>query len=295
MRAMTRAEKQILVAGIGNALLQRRRLRRRGRAAAARSASCRAGVTLGRLRHRRARPGVRGDARLRRAGARRRQPPGRRAGTLYVMEAARRTSPPASRTARWSTRTAMDPETVLRFVRAVGGWPGKVIVIACEPAEVEELGHRPDARGRRRPSTAPSSWSRRRSTSCSPTRPTRAEAAVHELSLAGAVIDTATRHADGRRVTAVHLRVGHLRQVVPDSLAFYFEHVAAGHAVRGRAAGARGGAGAAAVRRVRSTGGSSTRPSSAARPAAPATSRSWRATSSRSSRSTSRSGGACTA
>ena len=41
---------------------------------------------------------------------------------------------------------------------------------------------------------------------------------MHELSLAGAVIDTASRHADGRRVTAVHLRVGHLRQVVPDSL-----------------------------------------------------------------------------
>jgi hydrogenase nickel incorporation protein HypA/HybF len=29
-------------------------------------------------------------------------------------------------------------------------------------------------------------------------------------------------------VTAVQLRVGHLRQVVPDSLAFFFEHVAAG-------------------------------------------------------------------
>jgi hydrogenase nickel incorporation protein HypA/HybF len=51
---------------------------------------------------------------------------------------------------------------------------------------------------------------------------------VHELSLAGAVIDTAERHADGRRVTAVHLRVGHLRQVVPESLSFYFAHVARG-------------------------------------------------------------------
>jgi hydrogenase nickel incorporation protein HypA/HybF len=51
---------------------------------------------------------------------------------------------------------------------------------------------------------------------------------VHELSVASAVIDTATRHAEGRRVTAVQLRVGHLRQVVPDSLAFYFDHVAAG-------------------------------------------------------------------
>jgi hydrogenase nickel incorporation protein HypA/HybF len=51
---------------------------------------------------------------------------------------------------------------------------------------------------------------------------------MHELSVASAVIDTATRHADGRRVTSVQLRVGHLRQVVPDSLAFYFGHVAVG-------------------------------------------------------------------
>ena len=35
---------------------------------------------------------------------------------------------------------AMDPQTVLRFVRAVSGWPGSVVVIACEPAEVEEPG-----------------------------------------------------------------------------------------------------------------------------------------------------------
>ena len=28
----------------------------------------------------------------------------------------------------------MDPQTVLRFVKTVGGWPGKVIVVACEPA-----------------------------------------------------------------------------------------------------------------------------------------------------------------
>ena len=39
---------------------------------------------------------------------------------------------------------------------------------------------------------------------------------MHELSVASAIVDTAVRHAAGRRVTAVHLRVGHLRQVVPD-------------------------------------------------------------------------------
>jgi hydrogenase nickel incorporation protein HypA/HybF len=51
---------------------------------------------------------------------------------------------------------------------------------------------------------------------------------VHELSLAGAVIDTAERHAGGRRVVLIQLRLGELRQVVPESLAFYFEHVARG-------------------------------------------------------------------
>ena len=34
----------------------------------------------------------------------------------------------------------MDPMTMLRFVRVVGGWPGRVQVIACEPAEVGEPG-----------------------------------------------------------------------------------------------------------------------------------------------------------
>jgi hydrogenase nickel incorporation protein HypA/HybF len=56
---------------------------------------------------------------------------------------------------------------------------------------------------------------------------------VHELSVASAVIHTATSHAAGRRVTAVYLRVGHLRQVVPASLGFYFEHVARGTVCEG--------------------------------------------------------------
>jgi hydrogenase nickel incorporation protein HypA/HybF len=49
---------------------------------------------------------------------------------------------------------------------------------------------------------------------------------MHELSVASAVLDTVRRHAHGRRVTLVSLRVGRLRQVVPDSLRFYFEIVA---------------------------------------------------------------------
>ena len=34
----------------------------------------------------------------------------------------------------------MDPQTVLRFVRAVGGWSGKVVIVACEPGQVDEYG-----------------------------------------------------------------------------------------------------------------------------------------------------------
>ena len=49
---------------------------------------------------------------------------------------------------------------------------------------------------------------------------------MHELSISQAIVDTALRHAAGRKVTVVDVRIGRLRQVVPDSLAFYFEIVA---------------------------------------------------------------------
>jgi hydrogenase nickel incorporation protein HypA/HybF len=56
---------------------------------------------------------------------------------------------------------------------------------------------------------------------------------VHELSLSSAIVDTVVRHAAGRRVTMVNLRVGRLRQVIPDSLQFYFEFVARGTVCEG--------------------------------------------------------------
>lgn len=49
---------------------------------------------------------------------------------------------------------------------------------------------------------------------------------MHELSLSSAIVNTVVKHADGRRVTVVSLQVGRLRQVIPDTLAFYFEFVA---------------------------------------------------------------------
>jgi hydrogenase nickel incorporation protein HypA/HybF len=56
---------------------------------------------------------------------------------------------------------------------------------------------------------------------------------MHELSIAEAVLGIASAHADGRRIARVELRVGHLRQVVPDALTFAFELVARGTPAEG--------------------------------------------------------------
>jgi hydrogenase nickel incorporation protein HypA/HybF len=49
---------------------------------------------------------------------------------------------------------------------------------------------------------------------------------MHELSLSSAIVNTVVKHARGRPVSVVSLRVGRLRQVVPDTLEFYFQFVA---------------------------------------------------------------------
>jgi hydrogenase nickel incorporation protein HypA/HybF len=51
---------------------------------------------------------------------------------------------------------------------------------------------------------------------------------MHELSIADAVVAICCAHADGRKVVAVEVKVGRLRQVSPPSLAFAFELLAAG-------------------------------------------------------------------
>ena len=43
---------------------------------------------------------------------------------------------------------------------------------------------------------------------------------MHELSLCEAIAATVSRHAGERTVTGVVVRVGHLRQAVPDALSF---------------------------------------------------------------------------
>src|SRR3954468_2205033 len=56
---------------------------------------------------------------------------------------------------------------------------------------------------------------------------------MHELSIADAVLRIVEAHAQGRRVEAVELKVGHLRQVVPDALAFAFTLVSEGTVAEG--------------------------------------------------------------
>ena len=60
-------------------------------------------------------------------------------GTLYVMEPDPEEIE-SIQDGEMLNPHGMDPESVLRFVRSVGGWPGRVLVVACEPARVEEMG-----------------------------------------------------------------------------------------------------------------------------------------------------------
>jgi hydrogenase maturation protease len=61
-------------------------------------------------------------------------------GTLYVMEADEDDVDAGIEDGQALNPHGMDPQTVLRFVKTLGAWPGKVVVIACEPAVVEEMG-----------------------------------------------------------------------------------------------------------------------------------------------------------
>ena len=56
---------------------------------------------------------------------------------------------------------------------------------------------------------------------------------MHELSIAEAVIAIVERHAAGRRVHRVELKVGYLRQVVPSALEFAFEVLTDGTVLEG--------------------------------------------------------------
>jgi hydrogenase maturation protease len=61
-------------------------------------------------------------------------------GTLYVMEVDPDSIEGGIEDGAQIDPHGMDPQTVLRFVKATGGWPGKVVVVACEPEQVDEVG-----------------------------------------------------------------------------------------------------------------------------------------------------------
>ena len=61
-------------------------------------------------------------------------------GTLYVIEPDEDSVDGGIEDGEAINPHSMDPKTVLRFVKSIGAWPGRVMVIACEPAEVEEMG-----------------------------------------------------------------------------------------------------------------------------------------------------------
>ena len=61
-------------------------------------------------------------------------------GTLYVMEALEQEVEAGIEDGQVLNPHGMDPQTVLRFVKTLGAWPGKVLVVACEPAAVGEMG-----------------------------------------------------------------------------------------------------------------------------------------------------------
>jgi hydrogenase maturation protease len=61
-------------------------------------------------------------------------------GTLYVMEVDQNDVDAQIEDGQMLDPHGMDPATVLRFVKYVGGWPGRVFVVACEPEEIEDVG-----------------------------------------------------------------------------------------------------------------------------------------------------------
>lgn len=61
-------------------------------------------------------------------------------GTLYVMEVDEDEVEGEIQDGVMMDPHGMDPQTVLRFIKSTGAWPGRVVIIACEPSEVGDFG-----------------------------------------------------------------------------------------------------------------------------------------------------------
>ncbi|WP_019928921.1 hydrogenase maturation nickel metallochaperone HypA [Nocardia sp. BMG111209] len=51
---------------------------------------------------------------------------------------------------------------------------------------------------------------------------------MHELAVCESIVSAVRLHAEGRPVRAIHLRIGTLRQIVPDTLSFCWSMVTEG-------------------------------------------------------------------
>jgi hydrogenase nickel insertion protein HypA len=48
---------------------------------------------------------------------------------------------------------------------------------------------------------------------------------MHEMAVTQAMLNMALEHADGQRITGIHLRVGSLSAIVPESVQMFFDYL----------------------------------------------------------------------
>lgn len=64
---------------------------------------------------------------------------GEKPGTLYVIEPDEKEVNADMEEGTLIDPHGADPATVLKFVKALNAWPGKVIIIGCEPGEITDF------------------------------------------------------------------------------------------------------------------------------------------------------------
>ncbi len=64
---------------------------------------------------------------------------GEEPGTLYVIEPEENSIDANLEDGGPIDPHGSDPATILRFVKGIGAWPGKVLIVACEPSCVDEF------------------------------------------------------------------------------------------------------------------------------------------------------------
>ena len=64
---------------------------------------------------------------------------GEKPGTLYIIEPDENEVNPDLEQGGSIDPHGADPATVLRFVKSIGSWPAKVLIVACEPETIEDF------------------------------------------------------------------------------------------------------------------------------------------------------------